>query len=303
MTIAGTDGYVAVPAPRSMAGTNDRGTLPVSGGELYYERAGEGPALVLVHSAFLDSRMWDPQMSTFTRHHTVIRYDVRGHGKSTGTEGRVPAVDDLTALLNHLEVRQAFIIGNSNGGRIACEFAAGFPDRTRGIVLAASGPHDFEPTKEEEARFMDAFPDGEGVLVEHIKAGRREAALEMILQLWAPMVPDSQRAWVQGIARDNYDALVHFLNTEGEGPKTPYPVAARLEKGGTPILALGGAHDMPALNMMLGRFAQQTPSAHYVELPNGDHTMSLSSRAEFETNVLEFLAAVEGGGPWPPPRN
>ena len=272
-------------------------------GEIYYERAGEGPTLVLIHSAFLDSRLWDPQMTSFTRHHSVVRYDVRGHGRSKGREGSVPDVDDLTALLNHLEVRQAFLLGNSNGAKVACDFAAGFPDRTNGLILVAGGPHDLEPTKEEEARFMDAFPDGEGVLVERIKAGEREAALEMIMQLWAPQAPDEERERIRGIARDNYDALVRFLNSEGEGPKTPYPVASRLEKGETPILALGGAHDMPALNMMLGRFAQNTPSARYVELPDGDHTLSVSSRPEFETNVLEFLASIEGGRPWPPPRN
>ncbi len=55
----------------------------VNGAYLYYEVAGEGPALVLVHARVADSRMWDPQVATFAPQHRVIRYDMRGFGRSS----------------------------------------------------------------------------------------------------------------------------------------------------------------------------------------------------------------------------
>jgi 3-oxoadipate enol-lactonase len=281
-----------------------RGFVTVPDGKIYFERTGEGPALVLVHSAFLDSRLWDPEVPTFARYHTVIRYDIRGHGRSTGDRADSSDAEDLTAVLNQLEVRQAFLLGNSDGARIVAEFAAGFPDRTRGLILVAGTPHDLEPTREEEVRFMDTIADREQALLELTTAGRKEEAIDFMLDLWAPRAPPPERERLRTIAQENYEESVRFLKlTEPEGKRPAYPVAASLEKGNVPMLSLFGAHDSPALGMMMGRFAQQVPSARHYELPEGDHTASVSSRPEFETLVLEFLAAVEGGRPWPPPKD
>jgi pimeloyl-ACP methyl ester carboxylesterase len=76
-----------------------------------------------------------------------------------------------------------------------------------------------------------------------------------------------------------------------------------LKKGTVPILSLAGARDEPATVMMMGRFAAEVPSARHYELAEGDHTVSLSARAEFDRLVLDFLASVEEGRPWPPPRD
>ncbi len=284
-----------------MPGVEPRGFALVPGGKLYFERVGAGPALVLVHSAFLDCREWDPQMVSFARTHTVIRYDVRGQGRSLGERAGASDGEDLTALLNHLELRQAFVLGNSNGARIAAEFAAGFPDRTLGLVLVAGGPHDLDPTPEEEARFLDSM-DQERQLLELMQAGRKPEAVELILDIWAPQVPDAERVRLRGITADNYDRFVEFMTSRSPPGRPPvYPVAARLREGGTPILSIAGAHDNPALNMMISRFASETPSARYFELADGDHTPSLSAGAEFERRVTDFLSVVERGGAWPPP--
>jgi 3-oxoadipate enol-lactonase len=281
----GTQGFVAVPS-----------------GQLYYERSGQGPALVLIHSAFLDRREWDAQFASFSDHHTVVRYDVRGRGKSTGDRATASDSEDLLALLNHLDLPKAFLLGNSDGARIACEFAAGLPDRVPGLILVGGGPHDLDPTKEEEARFMDTFPDSEGRLLPLARAGRRDEALELILDIWAPQVTGADRAWLRGIASDNYAGFIDFMGQETPvGRRPSYPVADSLSKGQIPVLSIAGAHDNPALNMMMGRFAQRVPSARHYELADGDHTPSVSARAEFDRLLRDFLTRVETGQPWPPP--
>ncbi|HLM91902.1 MAG TPA: alpha/beta hydrolase [Thermoplasmata archaeon] len=286
-----------------MAETAVRGNAPVDGGQLYFERSGQGPVIVLIHSAFLDGRMWEPQVAAYSRTHTVIRYDVRGHGASSHDRTGTSDGQDLTELLNYLQVPQAFLLGNSDGARIACEFAAGFPDRVPGLILVAGTPHDLDPTKEEEASFMDTYPDREGPLLELMRAMRKPEALELILDLWASQVLLEERGPLRTIASENYDRFVEFLlRTEPEGRKPAYPVAESLKKGRVPILSLSGAHDEPAVNMMMARFAAEVPSARHHELADGDHTPSLSARAEFDALVLEFLATIEGGQPWPPPR-
>ncbi len=284
-----------------MAGAELRGFVPVPDGELYYERSGSGPALVLIHSAFLDCRMWEPQLAEYSASHTIVRYDVRGHGRSKGDRSNVSDGEDLGALLNFLDLPTAFLLGNSDGARIACEFAAGLPDRVPGLILVAGNPHDLEPTEEEKSRFMDTFANGEGQLLEAARGGRKAEAIERILDLWAPCVPPEERARLRGITSDNYDRLVEFLTRdEPEGRRPAYPVAASLTLGKIPILSISGAHDNPAVNMMMGRFAAEVPSARHYELAEGDHTPSLSARAEFDARVLGFMTLVEHGRVWPP---
>ncbi len=278
-----------------------QGLVPVPEGELYFERAGQGPALVLIHSAFLDRREWEPQFATYSTQHTVVRYDVRGHGRSTGDRSHSSDSEDLAEVLRHLDLPKASILGNSYGASIACEFTAGHPERVTGLILVAGTPHDLDPTKEEEARFMDTAPEREAHLLDLAQAGKKQEALDVVLDIWAPRVQGPARDRIRSIASENYDRFVRFMGlTEPEGRRPSYPVAASLRTTQVPLLSIAGAHDNPALNMMMGRFAQSVPHARHFELPEGDHIPSVSAAAEFDGAVLDFLARIEAGKPWPP---
>jgi pimeloyl-ACP methyl ester carboxylesterase len=61
--------------------SRETGVAPVNGAKLYYEIAGSGRPLVLLHAGLMDCRMWDDQFSDFAQHYRVIRYDLRGYGK------------------------------------------------------------------------------------------------------------------------------------------------------------------------------------------------------------------------------
>jgi 3-oxoadipate enol-lactonase len=286
--------------PTSEAAT--QGFVPVPEGQLYFERAGEGPAVVLIHSAFLDRREWDAQFRSFARGHTVVRYDVRGHGRSAADRTLSSDAEDVAAVLDHLGLTKAFVLGSSDGARIASEFAAGLPDRVMGLVLVAGAPHDLDPTNEEELSFLDTFADRGEKLLELIRTDRRDEAIDLILEIWAPQAPEPERARLRPIIADNYTPFVAWMNRQQPPGRRPaYPVAAFLRERGPPILSIVGVHDNPALAKMMGRFAAETPTAHHVELAEGDHLPSISARAEFDRLVLGFLDDVSAGRPWPPP--
>ncbi len=65
------------------------GYVTVTGGQLYYQLKGSGHSLVLIHAGFLDQRMWDDQFDHFAKDFNVIRYDVRGFGRSTKTRREI----------------------------------------------------------------------------------------------------------------------------------------------------------------------------------------------------------------------
>src|SRR5947208_6867645 len=103
------------------------GFIEVSGTSLYYEEMGEGHPLVLIHGGYMDRRMWDDQFAIFAEQYRVIRYDVRGFGKSALPT--VPYADrqDLYELLTALGVQSAYLLGLSLGGVIAVDFALEHP--------------------------------------------------------------------------------------------------------------------------------------------------------------------------------
>ena len=105
-----------------------QGFADVNGTRLYYEMVGSGHPLVLVHGFTLDTRMWDDQFEMFAGRNQVVRYDLRGFGKSAlPTTEPYSHPDDLRALMTHLGIEHAFIIGLSLGGAVAVDFAVTYP--------------------------------------------------------------------------------------------------------------------------------------------------------------------------------
>jgi 3-oxoadipate enol-lactonase len=112
------------------------GFAEVNGTRLYYEIVGRGSHLVLIHGFTLDTRMWDDQFEAFSQHYRVLRYDARGFGKSAlPVQGESYSHrEDLKALLDHLKVSQAFILGLSMGGRTAISFTLEYPEVVRALI-------------------------------------------------------------------------------------------------------------------------------------------------------------------------
>src|SRR6185503_16516762 len=97
----------ASPSGASAAFVVDTGRVAVEGGTLYYETRGSGPAVVLLHGGGLDHTMWDPQVEALARSYRVIRFDARGHGRSTARMPPFSMHEDLRRVLDHLGVERA----------------------------------------------------------------------------------------------------------------------------------------------------------------------------------------------------
>ena len=116
--------------------------IRINASDHYYEQIGEGASLVFIHGAFADSRIWEPQWHGISSRNRLLRYDLRGHGR-TGTSNLdqydiSTFADDLTSLLDALEIKSPVICGLSWGGSIAQAFAARHPGRLKALVLAGS---------------------------------------------------------------------------------------------------------------------------------------------------------------------
>jgi pimeloyl-ACP methyl ester carboxylesterase len=118
----------------------ESGFAEVNGTKLWYEVAGLGEPILFIHGNFGDLRHWDFQVESLSKLYKVIRYDVRGYGKSAlpDTAQSYRDCDDIKALMDYLEIEKANICGVSMGSGIAVDFALAFPDRC--ISLIPIGP-------------------------------------------------------------------------------------------------------------------------------------------------------------------
>ncbi len=115
----------------------------LNGAQFYYEVAGAGPPLVLVHAGIADRNMWDEQWHVFAQHYQVIRYDRRGYGQTTLVDEPYAHYQDLYALLNFLGIKQAHMLGCSMGGTTALDFALAYPARVSSLIAVACRPEGY----------------------------------------------------------------------------------------------------------------------------------------------------------------
>lgn len=94
----------------------EAGFFMLNGAPLYYEVAGAGEPLILIHAGVADSGMWDEQFESFARHYRVVRYDWRGYGKSAVPAQPVALHEELADLLAYLGIAHAHLLGISFGG-------------------------------------------------------------------------------------------------------------------------------------------------------------------------------------------
>lgn len=110
---------------------------PVRSAELFVEKAGEGPPVVLIHGLGGATTVYDPQAAALAADHTVLRYDLSGHGRSphAGPASIDRWVAELAALLDAEGIRETAIVAHSMGTLVAATFAAAHPDRVSKLAL------------------------------------------------------------------------------------------------------------------------------------------------------------------------
>ena len=121
----------------------------VNGKHLYYEVTGEGEALVLLHSGYTDLRLWDDQFESFGKYFKVVRYDIRGFGKSDRPSQPFSHVEDLKELLDHLDIRKTHLVGVSMGGSISIDFTLRYPGLVECLVLCGPSLNGYKPLIDE----------------------------------------------------------------------------------------------------------------------------------------------------------
>ena len=256
------------------------GFAEVNGTRLYYEAAGEGPAVVLVHGGLVDHRLWDDQMKPLSRRFRVVRYDLRGYGKSAAPAGQFWPTEDLRALLDFLGIERATVVGLSLGGIAAADFAFEHPERVERLVFVGAGLRgDRQPPDEKSMAAYRALTSGgpekyfETFLKADLLAGLRER----------PQARERMRTMML----DNYKALSYIRAGLAQSPEPP--TIERLGRINFPTLVVVGSLDSKNLLNIADTLAANIPGARKVTIPGASHHPPVETPQEFNRALLDFL--------------
>lgn len=257
----------------------------VPGTQLYYEVTGAGPPLVFVHSGGFDRRLWDEQFFAFADRHTVIRYDVRGHGESPSPTKPYSDAEDLYALLQWLHIGKAHAVGVALGGSIVIDFALAHPQMIETLILVAPDVTGYV--------FSAEFAYGFIKVVTSIEQDDGAPAGDVWLQssILAPTMENPAVAHkLRLIAREN--ARFWLINPlfRRDSFVTP-PATQRLAEIHTPALLIVGDRHIPDVRNEAQLLESGVAGIKKVVIPGAGHIVNMEKPDEFNRAVRDFLSA------------
>jgi 3-oxoadipate enol-lactonase len=268
----------------------ETGFADVNGTSMYYEVAGSGEPLVLVHAGIADSRMWDAQFSVFARERTVVRFDLRGYGKTPAVAGAFSHHEDLAELLKHLGIERTALLGCSMGGRTIIDFAVAHPGVASALIPVAAGVSGYQSEASD--------PPEWGAVIEAYERGDLERASELEVQIWVDgpqRGPGEVPASIRDKVREMNLIPLAVPDDLGDDQRQLEPLAVgRLHEIDAPTLVIMGALDQPMEAEQSGYIAAHTRGARLVTMDTA-HLPNMERPDEFNEIVLDFLRSLDGG--------
>jgi 3-oxoadipate enol-lactonase len=278
------------PSPMPYAATPDNVRL-------YYEEVGQGTPILFVHEFASDYRGWEPQMREFGKRYRCISYSARGYTPSDvpadkGAYSYQHVMRDAVAVLDHLKIDSAHLIGLSMGGYTTLQVALNHPKRVRSMVLAGIGSGS-------ERWYTEAFHQHSRALGDQFERDG-SAAVAQTYGLGPSRVPflvKDPRGFAEFAKQlAEHDAQGSANTSRGFQGARPslYDFESEIRKLATPALIVVGDEDDRCIEPSL--FLKQTITASgLVMFPKTGHVVNLEEPDLFNQLAGDFLARVDAG--------
>lgn len=245
------------------------------GVELYYEVHGSGPAIILTHGYSSTAQMWAGQVEPLAKNHTLILWDMRGHGQSDyptdeSLYSEEATVGDIAALLDAVGARTAIVGGLSLGGYMSLAFNRVHPERVEALLIIDTGPG-FKKDEAREAWNQTALKT----------AQRWEEQGLALLQTFSPERRQASHRSAEGLARAGRRMLT----------QRDAKVIESLPSIAVPSLVVVGSEDAPFL-AAADYMAAKIPGAQKVVIENAGHAANIDQPAAFNAAVLAFIEGM-----------
>ncbi len=249
-------------------------TLAYNNGQIYYELIGSGEPIVFIHGFTLDHMMWRPQVEYFSKNYRVVTYDARGFGKSSLPDAPYNHAADLHALFEHLDIKQANIVGLSMGGRIATNFTLAYPKMVKTLTL------------------MDSALDGYKSEVDW-RVHAKEQGLEKAKENWLNhelFTVTQKRTEVVSALRaiiENYSGW-HWLHHDPQSPANTH-ARDRLHEITKPTMIIVGEGDLLYFHNISNVLATGIPGSRREIVPNTGHMVNMEASDKVNKLLIDFM--------------
>jgi len=278
-------------------------TIHANGIDIWYDLQGAGPVLALNHGWRGPTADWPSNVFELREHARLLTYDVRGHGKTTAPEDpdaySMPQyAADLRALLDAIEIERAHIVGVSQGGMIAAQFAVDYPERARSLVISDStagngadeGPGGaWERQMQSNLGIMEALANTEGLasIAERVIAHSRENDAHYF-EFPEPVDPREARDRASYINM----SMAAFTGTARAIRNRP-DLTARVRGLQMPVLIMAGERDdfLPCAQ----RDHQLIERSRFVLVRRSGHSIDRWRPDVWAPTIAQFVADVEAG--------
>ncbi len=268
-----------------------------SGARLYFEETGSGHPIIFVHEFGSDHREWETQVRWFSRNYRCITFNARGYPPSDVPEqdsqyGQNHATDDIAAVLKHLAIAKAHVVGLSMGAFATLHFGLRYPEMATALVVAGCGSGAPKSDRESFKRGCEAtadrfISDGSAKVAEATGLGPTRIQLKN----------KDPRGWDEFVRHlSEHSPLGSALTLRNYQARRPslYDLTDKLAQMTTPTLLVAGDEDDPCLDANV--FLKRTiPSAGLLMVPRTGHAVNLEEPDAFNRAVQEFFAIVERG--------
>lgn len=264
-------------------------TLVNNDAQLYYEVAGSGEPMVLIHGSWVDHHDWDLVVAPLAASYRVLRFDRRGHSQSTAPDRQGVLDDDIADLAAMIETAgaPAHVVANSFGGVIALNLAARRPELFRSLSLHEPpllGLLIADPSSQEMAQGFMAAAQPVGEL---IAAGRHEEAARTFINdvalgpgAW-DVIPDEQKRLVTANAPTFLDEM-----NDPNGLNLDLAGIASFDKA---ALVTNGDQSPPFFAIVIGKLKEAFPNAEYRTVPGWGHVPHVTNPQDYLEIVKAFV--------------
>ena len=270
------------------------------GVQLYYEDTGTGEPIVFVHEFAGDLRSWEPQVRHFGRRYRCIVYNARGYPPSDVPDdpsqySQARAYQDILAVLDHLELEKAHIVGLSMGGFAALHFGLHCAERAHSLVVAGCGYGAEKDSRESFQREVEATAD----LIES-GGGQAFADTYAVGPTRVQFQNKDPRGWAEfrdQLAEHSLRGAANTMRGVQRNRPSIFDLESEMRTLTVPTLIVTGDEDEPCLlpNVFMKR---AIPSSALVVLPNSGHTINIEEPDLFNRTLDDFLTQVRSGR-WP----
>jgi pimeloyl-ACP methyl ester carboxylesterase len=258
--------------------------------DVHYEIAApeRGNPVLCIHGLGSSTEDWQPQIAALARQHTVITYDVRGHGESGKPRGRYSVkqfAEDAAALIEHLEPGRVDVLGISMGGMIALQLAVDFPQLVRSLIIVNSGPEMVLRTGKQRVAIYQRF------FIVRMLGMRKMGQVLASKLLPKPEHAAARATFITRWARNEPGAYLRSLRA-----LIGWSVVDRLTSIACPTLIVSADQDYSPIAYK-EHYRKLIPGAQLVVVPDSRHLLPIERPEEFNRIVVEFLDAGVKGQP------